>query len=76
MSEERKNWEVLLGITSVFCGFLGLFNSYYAYYFFHYRNLQERSVSEFLQSDLPRKDQECLLRGYVECSSPMDVSAI
>ena len=74
MIEERKNWELTLGISSVCCGIFGLFSSFPGYYFFHYRNLQERSVREFLHSDLPKKDQECLLRGHVECSSPIDVS--
>ena len=75
MSEERKNLEIALGVSTITFGFLGLFNSYYSYCFLHYRNMRELSVSEFMRPDFQKKDKEYMLRGSLECSNPMDVSA-
>jgi len=74
MWEERKNWEVLFGLSTVSCGLLGVFNSYYGYYFHHYQSLPSVSVSEFMRADFPKKDQEYLIKGRVECSNPIDAS--
>lgn len=75
MSQERKNLEIALGVSVISFGFLGLFNSYFSYCFFHYRNMRELSVSEFMRPDFPKKDKDYMFRGSLECSSPMDVSA-
>jgi hypothetical protein len=75
MSPERKNLEIALGVSTISFGFLGLVNSYFSYCFFHYRNMQELSVSEFMRPDFSKKDKEYMLRGNLECSNPMDVSA-
>jgi len=74
MSEELRDPADLFVPLTIAFGLIGLFNSYYGYYCFHYQRMQELSVAKFLSADFPKRNQEYLVTGIAKCSNPMDVS--
>lgn len=74
MSAESRSDAAFSYIFKAVFGLLSVYNIYYGYYSFHYGYMKELRVSTVRHPDFPKKVQEYLIRGRVECANPTHVS--